>query len=267
MHEKNRREFLKASAVAAGTAVAAPAIARARAGANDRIRIGLVGLGGRMRAHVAALAEMAEAGQNVEIVAICDCDEKSIDRAPRIYPSLEGKKLAVYRDMRKMFDDDSIDAVSNGLGDRWHALSTIWACQAGKDVYVEKPGSHNLFEGRQMVAAARKYNRMVQHGTQNRSSPNIREGIEKLKEGAIGELYMARGLDYKIRPNLGAMKPTEQDLVWLITGVDAAGVERAARALGSDELQNAFALVVTPERSYKVPLPRPNPGVVRERGD
>lgn len=210
MHEKNRREFLKASAVAAGTAVAAPAIARARAGANDRIRIGLVGLGGRMRAHVAALAEMAEAGQNVEIVAICDCDEKSIDRAPKIYPSLEGKKLAVYRDMRKMFDDDSIDAVSNGLGDRWHALSTIWACQAGKDVYVEKPGSHNLFEGRQMVAAARKYNRMVQHGTQNRSSPNIREGIEKLKEGAIGELYMARGLDYKIRPNLGAMKPTEQ---------------------------------------------------------
>ena len=207
MRERGRREFLKKSTAVAGTAlVAAPAIAKSRAGANDRIRVGLLGLGGRMRAHVTALAQMT--GENVEIVAICDCNQKKLDTATKVYPELEGKKLTVYTDMRKMFDDKSIDAVSNGLGDRWHALSTIWACQAGKHSYVEKPGTHNLFEGRQMVAAARKYKCMVQHGTQNRSSPNIREGIAKLKEGVVGDVYMARGIDYKIRGNLGRVTPS-----------------------------------------------------------
>ena len=202
----NRRRFLKQSATAASLALAAPAIARSAQSANDRIRVGLVGLGGRMRSHVQALTDLA--AENVEIVAICDCDQGKIDNVVKLYPQLEGKKLAVFTDMRKMFEDKSIDAVSNGLGDRWHALSTIWACQAGKDVYVEKPGTHNLFEGRQMVAAARKYNRMVQHGTQNRSSPNIVEGIQKLKEGVIGDVYMARAIDYKLRGNLGRVTPS-----------------------------------------------------------
>ncbi|MHC4404538.1 MAG: Gfo/Idh/MocA family protein, partial [Planctomycetota bacterium] len=116
-------------------------------------------------------------------------------------------KLAKYNDQRKLFDDPTIDAVSFATPDHWHALQTIWACQAVKDVYVEKPGTHNLFEGRQMVAAARKHNRMVQHGTQNRSSPNVMEGIRKLQEGVIGDLYMARGIDYKIRGNLGKHEP------------------------------------------------------------
>jgi predicted dehydrogenase len=193
--------------MAAGvSAVAAPAIAARRAGANDRIRIGLVGLGGRMRAHVACLAAMEET-DNIEIVAIADCDQSKLKIVEKNYPQLAGKKLTAYSGLRELLDDDSIDAISNALGDRWHALSTIWACQAGKHVYVEKPGTHNLFEGRQMVAAARKYDRMVQHGTQNRSSPNIREGIEKLGDGVVGDLYMARGLDYKIRGNLGTITP------------------------------------------------------------
>jgi predicted dehydrogenase len=204
----SRRRFLKSSAAlgAAASVWSAPAIAASRQSANDRIRVGLVGMGGRMISHVAALAQLS--GDNVEMVAMCDCDENRINEAAKRYPQLQGKKIAVYRDMRKMFDDKSIDAISNSLGDRWHALSTIWACQAGKDVYVEKPGSHNLFEGRQMVAAARKYNRMVQHGTQNRSSPNIREGIAQLKKGVVGDLYMARGLDYKLRGNLGKINPS-----------------------------------------------------------
>jgi predicted dehydrogenase len=167
-----------------------------------------------MRAHVHALAQMAP--DDVEIVAVCDCDRRKLDAVGKLFPQLEGKKLARYADMRAMFDDRSVDAVSNSLGDRWHALSTIWACQAGKDVYVEKPSTHNLFEGRQMVAAARKYKRMVQHGTQNRSSPNIREGIAKLKEGVIGDLYMGRGIDYKLRGNLGriAAAPVPPGLDW-----------------------------------------------------
>ena len=201
MQTNTRRQFLKASAVTGASAIAAPALAQNRKSPNDQVRVALLGLGGRMRSHVAALAEMA--AENVEIVAVCDCDQKKLAQAKKIYPELENQKLTVYADMRRLFDDKSIDAVSNGLGDRWHALSTIWACQAGKDVYVEKPGTHNLFEGRQMVAAARKYKRMVQHGTQNRSSPNIREGIQKLQEGIVGDLYMARGIDYKLRGNLG----------------------------------------------------------------
>ncbi len=207
MQEPNRRKFLKASAtVAAGaTLLTSPAVARPL-GANQRVRVGLLGLGGRMRSHVTSLAEMAN--ENVEIAAICDCDQKKLDGAEKTYPELAGKRLTRYTDMRKMFEDKSIDAVSITLGDRWHALSTIWACQAGKHVYVEKPGTHNLFEGRQMVAAARKYGRMVQHGTQNRSSPNIMEGIRKLKEGILGDLYMARGIDYKIRGNLGRITPS-----------------------------------------------------------
>jgi len=204
--DTSRRQFLRSSAATGASLIAAPAIAKSRAGANDRIRIGFLGLGGRMRAHIACLHGM-EKTDNVEIVALCDCDDKKLQGAEKAYSELLGKKLARYSDMRKMFDDESIDAVSNALGDRWHALSTIWACQAGKHVYVDKPGSHNLFEGRQMIAAARKYKCMVQHGTQNRSSPNIVEGIQKLAEGLIGKLYMARGIDYKLRGNLGKITP------------------------------------------------------------
>jgi predicted dehydrogenase len=208
MSDSNRRQFLKSSGAAAGAAaMAAPAIASSRLSANDRIRVGIVGLGGRMRAHVACLAEM-EKSDNVEIVAAADCDQGKLKTLGKSYPQLADKKLTLYPGVREMVEDKSIDAVSNALGDRWHALSTIWACQHGKHVYVEKPGTHNLFEGRQMVAAARKYKCMVQHGTQNRSSPNIREGIQKLAEGVVGDLYMARGLDYKIRGNLGTITPS-----------------------------------------------------------
>ena len=208
MSANSRRTFLKASAAATGVAsLAAPALAKSRLSANDRIRVGLVGLGGRMRAHVAALVQMEK--DNVEIVAVSDCDENKLNAANNLYPGLKDKKLAKFSEMREMFDGDSIDVVSNALGDRWHALSTIWACQAGKHTYVEKPGTHNLFEGRQMVAAARKYDCMVQHGTQNRSSPNVMEGIAKLKEGVVGDLYAARGIDYKIRGNLGRITPSD----------------------------------------------------------
>jgi predicted dehydrogenase len=177
--------------------------------------VGLVGLGGRMASHVRSLTELA-GEENVEIVAICDCDQNKLDSATKRYPELAGKRLKIFTEMRKMFDDPAIDAISNALGDRWHSLSTIWACQAGKDVYVEKPGTTNLFEGRQMVAAARKYECIVQHGTQNRSSPNIHEGMAKLREGAIGRLYMARAIDYKIVGNLGRIKPAPvpQGLDW-----------------------------------------------------
>jgi predicted dehydrogenase len=201
-----RREFLKTSVAAGAAALAVPSIARSALGANDRIRVAMVGLGGRMRSHIGSLTAIAKQ-DNVEIAAICDCDQSKLESAAESYPELKGLKLKVYHDQRKVFDDKSIDAVSFSTQDHWHALQTIWACQAGKDVYVEKPPTWCIWEGRKMVEAARKYRRMVQIGTQNRSSPNVREGMQKLKEGLIGKLYMARGVSYKIRGNLGKHRP------------------------------------------------------------
>jgi len=205
MANPNRRAFLKSS-VATVSLMSAPAIAKSAQGANGRIRIGLVGMGGRMHSHVTALDSIAQEC-NIEIAAICDCDQAKLDGVSKSFPELSGKKLAVYADQRKLFDDKSIDAVSFATQDHWHALQTIWACQAGKDVYVEKPATHGIWEGRKMIEAARKYRRMVQIGTQNRSSPNVMEGIKKLKEGVIGKLYMARGMSYKMRGNLGKHRP------------------------------------------------------------
>lgn len=205
---QSRRTFLKTSTAAAVSAAAAPIVAENVRGANERIRIGLVGLGGRMHSHVAALAELAEP-MNIEIAAICDCDQQKLAEAEKHYPQLAGKKLLRYSEQRKLFEDKSIHAVSFSTQDHWHALQTIWACQAGKDVYIEKPPSHNIWEGRKMVEAARKYGRIVQVGTQCRSSPNIIEGIRKLREGIIGDVYMARGMTYKIRGHLGKHKPTQ----------------------------------------------------------
>jgi len=207
MHDSQRRRFLKSSAAVAGAAVfAVPAIAQSAFGANDRIRVAMVGLGGRMRSHIGSLAAIAKS-DNVEIAAICDCDQTKLNAAPKSYPELAGLKLKTYTEQRKLFEDKSIDAVSFSTQDHWHALQTIWACQAGKHVYVEKPPTWCIWEGRKMVEAARKYKCMVQIGTQNRSSPNVVEGMRKLKEGAIGKLYMGRGMTYKMRGNLGKHNP------------------------------------------------------------
>ena len=112
-------------------------------------------------------------------------------------------KPATFVDVRKLLEDKSIDAISIAVPNHWHTLMAIWACQAGKDVYVEKPCSHNLWEGKQLVAAANHYNRIVQHGTQTRSDAAVREGIQKIHDGAIGDVYMARGLCFKWRDTIG----------------------------------------------------------------
>jgi predicted dehydrogenase len=205
MTKSTRRAFLQSSTAVAGAALAVPNLARSSQSANERVRVAVVGLGGRSQSHLRSLHELAK--ENVEIAALCDCDDANLHKRAAFYKELSGKTVPHFSDMRKLFEDKSIDAVSFATPDHWHALGTIWACQAGKDVYLEKPGTHNLFEGRQMVAAARKYRRIVQHGTQCRSSPNIREGIAKLKAGAIGKVYMARAISYKLRGELGRHRP------------------------------------------------------------
>jgi len=213
MNGSSRREFLKSSAVVAGASVlGAPSLARGAA--NDRMRIGAIGIRGRGRALIRSLQELAK--DNVELAAMCDCDKKILNLRADDHEKKTGKKTARHVDMRKILDDKSIDAVVYATPNHWHALGVVWACQANKDAYVEKPGSHNVWEGRKMVEAARKYKRMVQHGTQCRGSANIVEGITKLKEGAIGRVYMARGIAYKFRGNPGREKPasTPPSLNW-----------------------------------------------------
>ncbi len=192
-----RRQFMAAAGAAT---IAASAIADAPKDVNSRLRIALIGVGGRARSHLKCLLDLAK--DNVELAALCEVDATLLGQHVADVERQTGKKPMAFDDMRRVFDDKTIDAVSFATPNHWHALGTIWACQAGKDVYVEKPASHNILEGRTAVAAARKHGRIVQHGTQCRSSPLIREGIEKLHKGAIGRVYMARGMAYKVRPGV-----------------------------------------------------------------
>ena len=144
--------------------------------------------------------------QNVEVAAICDVDESHIGEKFKLLESRGVKnKPTTYVDIRKMLESKDIDAVSIATPNHWHTLLTIWACQAGKDVYVEKPCSHNVFESQQIVAAARKYNRMVQQGSQSRSSPALREAVQRMREGRN-----RRGL-HGARPLLQVARHHRQD--------------------------------------------------------
>jgi len=193
----NRRSFLQSTgAVAAGVLTASSARA---ADANSKIGVAVIGLNGRGRAHLSALYQM----KGVEIVALCDPDEGVLAEKAKAVEEKTGRKPHLETDLRKLFDRKDVDAVTIATPNHWHALATIWACQAGKDVYVEKPGSHNVFEGRQMIAAAKKYKRIVQHGVQLRSSEALQGAVEHLRKGTIGNVYMARGLVYRWRPSVG----------------------------------------------------------------
>lgn len=199
MSTLNRRDFIAAS-TAMGAAALAPLRPKpAIAGANEAIRVGVVGLNGRGKSHIDDFHNLP----GVELVALCDVDEKVLADRANQYEKATGRKVKRYIDMRELFDDGNIDAVSFATPNHWHSLGGIWAMQAGKDAYVEKPCSHNVWEGRQLVRAARKYDRICQHGTQSRCAPGVQEAIRKLREGVIGEVYMAKGLCYKWRDSIG----------------------------------------------------------------
>ncbi len=216
MFRPNRRSFLASTTAIAASSLAAPAIVRGQ-NLNSRLRVAVIGMGGRANAHAASLTQLeSEEASNVELAGVCDCDLAKLEPAAQAWSNRTGHQVTAYDDMRRVLDDASIDAVTYATPNHWHALGVIWGCQAGKDVYVEKPGSHNIFEGRKMVEAARKYDRIVQHGTQCRSSANIVEGIQKLHQGVIGDVYFARGIAYKIRGDLGqhAPRPVPDGLDW-----------------------------------------------------
>ena len=176
-------------------------------GANDRLNLGVIGISGRGTSHISNFCSMKD-NFNIRIKTLCDVDEKFWAEGVESVLNKSGVKPLTEWDMRKVFDDKEIDAVSFATPNHWHALGTIWACQAGKHVYVEKPACHNMFEGRKMIEAARRNNVRVQVGFQNRSISNVMEAMKFLHEGGIGEVYMARGLCIKPRDSFGITKDT-----------------------------------------------------------
>jgi predicted dehydrogenase len=194
-----RRSFIQKSAGAAAL-LSMPSIIPSRAfGANDKVRIAVLGVNGRGNSHIEGFSNLPD----VEVACLCDPDLVVLGKKAKEFEEKYGRKVDQKQDLRKVFEDKSIDAVSIATPNHWHALATIWACQAGKDVYVEKPGAHNIFEGRKMVEAAAKYDRIVQHGVQLRSSVAVQEAIKHLRNGLIGNVYMARGLVFRWRDDIG----------------------------------------------------------------
>jgi predicted dehydrogenase len=198
----NRREFLvsgSAAAVAAGLGAGAwptPAIAPSLRSPNDELRVACIGIRGRGRAHIDGLAAVP----GVRVVALCDVDENVLATRAVEMESRSALKPKRFVDYRRLMEDRQIDAASIATPNHTHALLAIAAMEAGKDVYVEKPCSHNLWEGRQLVRAARQFRRVCLHGTQARSSPAVREAIRLVREGLIGQVFMARATCFQWRP-------------------------------------------------------------------
>jgi predicted dehydrogenase len=210
MEKVNRRKFIKKSALAtAGIAAGAPAFIKGCApyGPNDIINVAVVGIRSRGGYYYGGTGHTANFTKikGSRVVAICDVDENLFAKESEQIEKLGGPKPKTYVDFREMLEDKDIDAVSIASPDHWHALHTIWACQAGKDVYVEKPLSWSLEEGRKMVEAARKHNRIVQIGTNYRSNRISQKAIQMLQEGVIGDIYMGRATVFGHRRNIGRL--------------------------------------------------------------
>ncbi|MBI4874296.1 MAG: Gfo/Idh/MocA family oxidoreductase [Acidobacteria bacterium] len=193
----SRRAFV----MGAGAAVSS--VASGKAAPSDKIRVAVLGVNGRGKDHIQGIMALPDA----EVVLICDPDTEVSAKTAAMFEKRYKKKPLIEQDLRKVFDRKDIDAVTVATPNHWHSLAAIWACQAGKDVYVEKPGAHNIYEGRKLIEAAHKYKRIVQHGVQLRSSEAIQEAIQHLRKGTIGKVYMARGLVYRWRPSIGKKNP------------------------------------------------------------
>ncbi|MGD9721376.1 MAG: Gfo/Idh/MocA family protein [Pirellulales bacterium] len=207
MSIRTRREFLEQSMLTAAAAVAAGSTASAFAAdepapsksASEKLGVAVVGCGGRGADHLQTWVSRPD----TEVLYVVDVDDEIGRRRAKAVAEKQGTEPKVIVDMREAFDDKSVDLVSTATPNHWHALVSIWAMQAGKDVYVEKPVSHNVSEGRRIVQVARKYNKICQTGTQSRANKGMQEAIKYVQDGKIGQLKVARGLCYKPRPSIG----------------------------------------------------------------
>lgn len=210
MSDFSRRQFLQTSAMAAAAAAASSAgglfagddaSSSTPKGPNDKLSFCVVGVRGQGTGHIDNLLKLKD---DADIVAICDVDQKYGNMRCDEIEKATGKRPKYFQDIRKMLENSWIDCVSMAIPNHWHALASIWAMKAGKDVYIEKPVSHNISEGRRMVETARKYNKICQTGTQCRTMKANREAMEFIHNGGIGEVKLARGLCYKSRGSIGA---------------------------------------------------------------
>ena len=217
MSGPNRRRFLQSTAAAtAAFAISGTKSSGNILGANERLRVAVAGLHGRGRSHYGAYAKM----KDVEVAYVVDPDSRQYARAINDVKNISGTAPKPISDVREVLDDSELNIVSIATPNHWHSLMSIWACQAGKDVYVEKPLSHNISEGRKLVEAARKYKRMVQHGTQQRSSGGRASEIAALQSGKYGKLTVSKGYCCKPRWSIGKKTtetpPSELDFnLWL----------------------------------------------------
>ena len=194
----NRRTFLK-STIAASASLSLHARTRAQSpGANDDIRVAVIGFNGRGENHIGEYLKM----KGVRIVALCDVDAKVLDKG-RAQLAAKNANVETYQDIRKLLESKEVDAISVATPNHWHSLASIWGCQAGKDVYCEKPVSHNVWEGRQLVKAADVHQRIVQMGVQSRSGVGLANALAWLKSAPLGKVKYARGLCYKPRDTIG----------------------------------------------------------------
>ena len=204
MGSKSRREFLADSMLAAAAAAGIPALPALadpvrRAGPNDRLRVACVGVRGQGRVHVSRWSKLPDA----EVVALCDPDPGVVEEPAKAVEKASGRKPKWEADVRKLLEDKSIDVISIATPNHWHVLASFWAVQAGKDVYVEKPLSHNVAEGRRLVQLADKTGRLVQMGNYTRSNGHARAGIEYLRSGKLGKISLARAIFYSKRASIG----------------------------------------------------------------
>lgn len=196
----NRRNFLKTSLLAAATTSWTAKSWSQVKGANDRIHVGVVGFNGRGKSHIGGFSALDKYG--VKVDALCDVDSRVLEQGVESFKRKD-QTVRPFKDIRDLLEAPDVDVISIATPNHWHSLAAIWAIQAGKDVYVEKPVSHNVWEGRKLVEAARKYNRIVQTGTQARSSFAIQQAVEFVQSGKLGKVRVARGLCYKPRKSLG----------------------------------------------------------------
>jgi len=212
MQKLSRRRFLQDSlALLAVTALPAPVfasvkVARKQTSPNDRIGAAVIGFNGQGKSHIRQLL----AQPDVDLVALCDVDEAVWPVGLKIVEDAGRPKPKTYQDIRKLLEDKDVDVVTIATPNHWHALAAIWAMMAGKDVYVEKPSSHNVWEGRRTVDIARQLGRICQVGTQIRSSEGIRQAIQYLHEGNLGRITLARGLCYKRRDSIGKVSGSQE---------------------------------------------------------
>jgi predicted dehydrogenase len=198
----NRRKFIYGATAGVAGVLSAKSWSQV-ARANSDIRVAVVGFNGRGGDHISGFKKI----NGVRLAALCDADQQVLGKEMN---KPGGESLTPFTDIRRLLENKDIDVVSIATPNHWHALAAIWAVQAGKDVYVEKPVSHNVWEGRKIVEAARKYGKIVQTGTQSRSQPATQEAVKYIQGGKLGKVKIVRGLCYKRRDSIGKVSGPQQ---------------------------------------------------------